>query len=170
MGKKLVFSTDQINAATDRLAEQINSDYQGRELLLVVVLNGAFIFSADLVRKLTVPLTVDFIKLSSYSGTESTGKVSLARDLGMEVTGRHIMVVEDIIDTGLSLGFLLDTLRSRSPASIKVCTLVDKRNRRKLPIDADYAGLVCEGGFLIGYGLDLDGRFRELPAIYELSR
>lgn len=169
MDKKLVFSTERIDAATGRLADEINSDYQGRDLLLVVVLNGAFIFAADLVRKLSIPLTVSFIRLSSYAGTESTGRVSLAGDLDMEVAGRDVLVVEDIIDTGLSLGFLLDALRSRNPASLKVCALVDKRSRRKLPLDADYAGLVCEDGFLIGYGLDLDGRFRELPAIYELS-
>lgn len=169
MKKKLVFSADEIAAAVSRLAEKINRDYQGRELLLVVVLNGAFIFAADLVRGLSVPVDVEFVKLASYEGTASTGRVAMVKDLDVRAEGRHLLVVEDILDTGLSLRFLLDVLAARNPASLRVCTLVDKRGGRKLPLEADYVGLVREDGFLIGYGLDLDGRFRELPAIYELT-
>ena len=151
-----------------RLAEQICFDYAGQELVVIVVLKGAFLFAADLVRRIRLPLQVDFIKLKSYQGTMTTGEVLLVKDADIPLAGKHVLVVEDIVDTGISLNFLITTLQSRKPASLKVCAMIDKPERRQSPVSPDYAGIVCRHGFLVGYGLDLDERWRELPAIYEL--
>jgi hypoxanthine phosphoribosyltransferase len=165
---RLFYSADRISAAVQRLADTISQDYEGQDLLLVVVLKGAFIFAADLVRRIKIPVTLDFIKISSYSGTESTGETSLLGDMLLPVAGRHVLVVEDIVDTGLSLNFLLERLGRRRPESLKVCALIEKEGRRRVNVAADYSGLVYTGGFLVGYGLDMEERFRELPAIYEV--
>ncbi|KAF0215255.1 MAG: hypoxanthine [Geobacteraceae bacterium] len=165
---RLLYTGKRIAAEVGRLAHEISSDYAGRELLLVVVLKGAFIFAADLARRIRLPLTVDFVKLASYNGMESTGKVVITKDIETAAAGKHVLVVEDIVDTGLSLAFLLESLRSRGPKSLKVCTLIDKRERRRVDVSADYVGIVCDRGFLVGYGLDLDESRRELPAIYEV--
>lgn len=166
----LLYSEERIAAAVEKLAQQISAAYAGQELLLVVVLKGAFIFAADLVRRLELPLAVDFVQLTSYRGMESTGRVVINKDVEADVTGRHVLVVEDIVDTGLTLAFLLETLRSRGPKSLRVCTLIDKRSRRSAEVAADFVGIGCEDGFLVGYGLDLDERSRELPAIYEVDQ
>lgn len=165
---RLLYSGKRIAAEVRRLAQEISSDYTGQELLLVVVLKGAFFFAADLARCINLPLTIDFVKLSSYRGTETTGKVMITKDLETATAGKHVLVVEDIVDTGLSLAFLLENLRNKGPKSLKVCTLIDKRERRRVEVAADYVGIVCERGFLVGYGLDLDESRRELPAIYEV--
>lgn len=165
---RLLYPENRIAAEVQRLADEISADYAGKELLLVVVLKGAFIFAADLARRITLPVSLDFIRLSSYSGTETTGTVCQAGDIQMSVTGKHILVVEDIVDTGTSLAFLLEDLKRRGPESLRVCALIDKQGRRRDDLAADYTGLVCNGGFLVGYGLDLDERCRELPSIYEV--
>lgn len=165
---RLLYSRVRIAAAVRRLAREISADYAGQELLLVVVLKGAFIFAADLARQIKLPLTVDFVRLASYCGMETTGRVSMTKDLETDIAGKHVLVVEDIVDTGLSLASLLKSLRSRGPQSLKVCTLIDKRERRRIHLSADYAGITCDRGFLVGYGLDLDESRRELPAIYEV--
>src|SRR6185369_15835 len=141
----------------------------GREILIVVVLKGALFFAADLVRALRVPVQMDFVRLSSYAGTETTGEVLIKQDLGTDVAGRHVLVVEDIVDTGLTLTFLLNLLRQRGAESLSVCTLIDKKERRLAQLVPDYVGIACSGGFLVGYGLDLDERMRELSAIYHLT-
>lgn len=166
---RLLFPADRISAEVQRLAAAISIDYAGQDLLLVVVLKGAFIFAADLVRRISIPFTLDFIRLSSYSGTESTGNVHLNSDILMPVAGKHILVVEDIVDTGTSLCFLLEQLNNKGPKSLKVCALIEKQDRRRTEAVADYTGMVCTSEFLVGYGLDLDERFRELPAIYEVA-
>lgn len=166
---RLLYSEERIAAEVQRLADEISADYAGEELVLVAVLKGAFIFAADLARRIRLPLSVDFIELSSYSGTETTGEVLLVRDAGTSLAGKNVLVVEDIVDTGLSLEFLLADLRRRGPKSLRVCALIDKRGRRRSAVSPDYAGIVCDDGFLVGYGLDLDERCRELPAIYELA-
>ena len=166
---RLLYTKEKIASSVKRLAEEISRDYSGKELLLVVVLKGAFVFAADLVRMLTVPVEVDFVKLKSYQGKESSGRVIITRDLEACVEGRHLLVVEDIIDTGISLEFLNRHLSDRGPRSLRVCTLIDKVERRKIAIEADYAGIVSKGGFLVGYGLDLDESCRELDAIYEVT-
>jgi hypoxanthine phosphoribosyltransferase len=166
MELRLVYSRQEIAEAVDRLARKLSQDYAGREVLLVVVLQGAFIFAADLARKLTFPVQVEFLRLTSYEGTESTGAAVMTMPLRTPLKGRHLLIVEDIVDTGISLRSLLSELDEGEPASIGVCALVDKRERRRADVLVDYAGLVCEAGFLVGYGLDLNGDWRQLPDIY----
>ena len=166
---RLVYSKEEITAAVRRVADEISRDYEGQELLLVVVLKGAFIFAADLARMLRLPVEIAFTRLASYSGIESTGRVKITMDVESVVAGRNILVVEDIIDTGITLDYLLRNLAERGAKSLKVCTLIDKRERRRIAVAADYAGIVCNGGFLVGYGLDLDENGRELEAIYEVA-
>ena len=166
---RLLYTENRISTEVQRLADEITADYAGQELLLIVVMKGAFFFAADLARRIRLPLTLDFIRLSSYSGTDTTGKVFLVNDIETSVAGKHVLVVEDIVDTGLSLASLLLKLNCRGPKSLKVCALIDKQGRRRADVTADYSGIVCSGGFLVGYGLDLDERCRELPAIYEIE-
>ena len=163
-----LYSKERIEAEVSRLAGEISAAYAGEELLVVVVLKGALFFAADLVRALRVPVEMDFVKLSSYEGTQTTGSVLVKKDLETNVAGRHVLVVEDIVDTGLTLTFLLDLLRQRGAKSLSVCTLIDKTERRQAVITPDYVGIACDGGFLVGYGLDLDERMRELSAIYQI--
>lgn len=165
---QVLYPKERIEAEVSRLAAEIGAAYAGKELLVVVVLKGAFFFAADLLRALRLPVEIDFVKLSSYAGTKSTEKVLLKKDLETDVAGRHVLVVEDIVDTGLTLSFLMDLLRQRGAKSLAVCTLIDKRQRRLADITPDYIGISCLGGFLVGYGLDLDERMRELSAIYEI--
>jgi len=164
-----IFSAERISLEIHRLAREISADYAGRELQVIVVLKGAFIFAADLVRLLTVPVIVDFIEIASYSGMNTTGRVTVTKDLTLPVEGRNVLVVEDIVDEGLSLSFLLEIIRSRNPETLKVCTLIDNKRRRSVPLQPDYAGIRGVCGFLVGYGLDIDQRYRELPALYELT-
>lgn len=163
-----VVSAEEIAATVARLAKEISADYAGREILALVVLKGAFIFAADLLRKLTVPVTVEFVEIASYSGTHSTGAVVIIRSSKTSLRGKHVLIVEDIVDEGRCLSYLLDQLRAAEPESLRVCTLIDKRSRRLMPVEPDYAGMVCSGGFLVGYGLDLDQCYRELPELYEI--
>jgi hypoxanthine phosphoribosyltransferase len=165
---RVLYSGERIAAEVSRLAAEINAAYAGKELLVVVVLKGAFFFAADLLRGLQVPVEMDFVTLSSYDGTRSTGKVAVRKDLDVDVAGRHVLVVEDIIDTGLTLSFLMDLLQQRGVKSLAVCTLIDKKQHRQADITPDYVGISCDGGFLVGYGLDLQERMRELSAIYEI--
>ncbi len=165
---KLLYPEDHIQDAVRRLADRISDDYEGEKLHLIIVLKGAFIFAADLARRLRLPVTFDFIRLSSYCGMETTGDVSMINDCITPVRGKHLLVVEDIVDTGTSLQFLLQWLVRNEPKSLRVCALIDKRGRRRMPVVVDYAGIVCDDGFLVGYGLDLDERCRELPGIYEV--
>jgi hypoxanthine phosphoribosyltransferase len=166
---RLLYAREEIAAAVKRVADEISRDYSGQELLLVVVLKGAFIFAADLVRVLDLAVGIDFVELESYRGTETAGSVRIARDIDSGLAGKNILVVEDIIDTGITLKFLLRHLADKGPSSIRVCALIDKRERRRIAITADYAGIVCQEGFLVGYGLDLDECYRELDAIYEVA-
>ncbi len=166
---RLLYSAERISSEVERLASAISTDYEGEVLLLIVVLKGAIFFAADLARQIRCPILMDFVKLSSYKGMESTGTISITKDCEIPVAGRHVLVVEDIVDTGLTLTFLLARLRAEGPRSLKVCTLIDKKGHRKADVVPDYAGIVCEDGFLVGYGLDLDEQYRQLPAIYEVQ-
>jgi len=168
MELRIRYSPEQIIAAVRKLAAEIAADYGERPLLFVVVLKGALFFAADLAREVRLPLTVDFVRLSSYQGTESTGMISMPMEMEHMVTDRDVLVIEDIVDTGQSLAYLLKALQAKKPRSIRVCALIDKRGTRKADVAPDYAGFVCKGGFLVGYGLDLDEQFRHLPAIYEV--
>lgn len=167
---RLLFSREEIEEAVRRLGRQISSDYQGRRPLLIGVLKGAFVFLADLIRNLSIPVEVDFVRLSSYgAGMETSGVVRMGKDLEADVRGRDVIVVEDIVDTGISLKFLLEELSSRGPASLRVCALVDKKHRREVPVEVDYVGFEIERGFIVGYGIDYAERYRELPEIYVLD-
>jgi hypoxanthine phosphoribosyltransferase len=148
------------------LGAQITQEYQGREPHLVCVLNGAFIFMADLVRTIDLPLTLDFLALSSYGQSEVTsGEVELVMDLRQPISGRDVIVVEDIVDTGLTLAYLLDYLEARKPASVKVAALLSKPSRRRVEVPIDYLGFEIEDAFVYGYGLDRGQRGRNLPFI-----
>ena len=163
---QVLFHRDKIEATVKRLAAEITQDYQDKYPLLIGVLKGSFIFMADLVRLLDFLLEVDFVRLSSYGGAkESSGKIKVIHHLRSEVRGREVLVVEDIVDTGLTGAFLLDYLRRKKPASLKLCALADKPSRRRVPINIDYLGLTVPDKFLVGYGLDCDEKFRNLSDI-----
>ena len=156
----------EIAATVNRLAAEIKNDYQGKHPLLIGVLKGSFVFMADLIRLLDFPLEVEFINLSSYGrGRESSGKIKVVQGLRTEIKGRHVLAIEDIIDTGLTTAFLLDYLRRRKPASLKLCTLTDKSSRRQVPVKIDYLGFTVPNEFVVGYGIDWNEKFRHLPDI-----
>lgn len=148
------------------MGEEIRRDHEGEDLHLICVLNGAFVFMADLVRAIDLPLTVDFLSVSSYgSRTESSGEVRLVKDLDQSLKNRHVILVEDIVDTGLTMQYLLGYLRGRQPLSVKVATLLSKPSRRVVEVPLDYVGFVIEDAFAYGYGLDVDHRYRNLPFV-----
>jgi hypoxanthine phosphoribosyltransferase len=167
--RRLAYSSGEIAVAVSRLAEEISATYAGEELILVVVLKGAIFFAADLARSLKVPIRLEFLKASSYEGMETSGSVTISDDLKLDVAGRNLLVVEDVVDTGLTLTVLLQRLQHQSPKSLKVCALLNKRGRRRVALEPDFVGIECGDRFLIGYGLDLDERYRELADIYELD-
>ncbi len=167
--KRLLFTAEDIAHQVQRLAGQISEDYQGKEIILVGVLKGAFIFLADLARQLAIPTQLDFVRLASYgSGTESSGKVEITTDVQLDLHGRDVLIVEDIVDSGLTTAFLREHLLAKKPRSLKICTLLDKRERRSVSIPLDYVGWHLDKGFIVGYGLDCNEAHRQLPDIYEL--
>jgi len=148
------------------LGRRISSEYNSKEPLLVGILTGAFVFLADLMRAISIPCRVDFMATASYgTGTESSGIVRILKDLDQSIEGRHVLVVDDIIDTGLTMDYLLETLKARYPASLRVCALLDKRPRRLREVTLDFSGFEIPDRFVIGYGLDFAGRYRNLPFI-----
>jgi hypoxanthine phosphoribosyltransferase len=167
---KVLFSREEIDRVVRRLAEQISRDYQGKDLVVVCVLKGAFMFMADLVRHLKGPCVIDFIRLASYgSGTATSGKVIVTKDLETPITGKDVLIVEDIVDTGITLDFLVRKLKEQKPGSLRVCALVDKKHRRKIEFTADYVGFDLDKGFILGYGIDFDEKARYLPDIYVME-
>ena len=166
----VLISSKQIETRIKELGIQIANDYAGKELTVIGVLNGCFVFFADLTRQINLPIICDFLGLSSYgSATKSSGVVAITKDLSNPVEDRHILIVEDIIDTGLTMAYLLENLQTRKPASIKICSLLSKPSRRKIPTDIDYLGFTIEDKFVVGYGLDYDGVYRNLPYIGEVT-
>lgn len=164
---EVLFSAEEIAATIDRLAAQITADYAGRDPILIGILKGSFLFMADLCRRLPMPLAMDFIRLASYGGgTSSMRQVRLTKDAEMPLDGRDILIVEDIVDSGHTVVFLREHFRKFSPRSVGIVALVDKRGRREVPAEAEYVGFTIEDGFIVGYGLDLDERYRNLPGIY----
>jgi hypoxanthine phosphoribosyltransferase len=162
----VMITAEALAARVRELGEKITADYAGQELTVVGVLNGSFIFMADLVRSIDLPVRCDFLGLSSYgSATESSGVVAITKDLSGAVEGRHLLVVEDIIDTGLTMSYLLQNLRTRRPASVKIVSLLSKPARRQVEVSIDYLGFTIEDRFVLGYGLDYDGRYRNMPYI-----
>jgi hypoxanthine phosphoribosyltransferase len=163
---RVLFSRQEIEATVSRLATEISQDYHDKYPLLIGILKGSFMFLADLIRRLDFPLEVDFIGLASYGrGEQTSGKVKLVKPLASCIKGREVLVIEDIIDTGLTTAFCLDYLRQKKAASLKVCALTDKPSQRQVPVTIDYLGFTVPNKFLVGYGLDLDQKFRNLPDI-----
>jgi hypoxanthine phosphoribosyltransferase len=167
--KRVIFTAEEIARQVKLLARRISEDYEGRDVVLIGVLKGAFIFLADLVRQLTIPVQLDFIRAASYgTGTESSGKIRITTDVELDLQGLDVLIVEDIVDSGLTTAFLKEHLASKQVRSVKICALIDKRERRTISIPLDYVGLQMEKGFLVGYGLDCNEANRQLPGIYEL--
>ena len=166
----ILFRREEIEATVRRLAAEIKRDYQGKHPLLIGILKGSFMFMADLIRLLNFPLEVEFIRLSSYGGSkESSGRIKVVQGLCSPIKGRDVLVIEDIVDTGLTTSFLLDYLWKRKPASLKLCALTDKASRRQAPVTIDYLGTTVPDKFLVGYGLDWNEKFRNLPDICVLE-
>jgi len=165
-----VLTREEIKKRITGIAVQISKDYENRELVLIGVLKGAFVFLSDLIRHLTIPVQLDFVSVSSYgSGTSSTGEIRLTKDLSIDINGKDVLIVEDIIDSGQTLQWLSNYLSSLCPNSVKICTLIDKRERREEQISVDYSCHTVEEGFLVGYGLDYAEDYRYLPGIYHLK-
>lgn len=164
--QRTLFSQEEIDRRLGELAAEINRDYAGKEPMLISVLRGSFVFMADLTRKITLPCTVDFMAVSSYGkGTTSSGQVQITKDLSDDIEGKDILVVEDILDSGNTLSYLMKLLQARHPASIRLCTLLDKPERRVVPVQADYVGFTIPDEFVVGYGLDYAEKYRNLPYI-----
>jgi hypoxanthine phosphoribosyltransferase len=166
---KALFTAEQIQSRVKELAQTMAEDSHQEPIVLVSVLKGAFIFTADLMRAFTTPVTVDFIGVSSYQGTSSTGVVRITHDLSADIKGKNVIVIEDIIDTGRTLDYLLRLLKQRQPKSLKLCALLNKPEAREVQVPVDYFGFEIKNQFVIGYGLDLDQRWRELPYIAQVQ-
>ena len=165
-----VLKKNDINSMVAQVARRISSDYQDHELILIGVLKGAFVFLSDLMLNLSIPVQVDFIRVASYgSDTSSSGRINLTKAIEIDVKSKDVLVVEDIVDTGLTLSYIIDYLKSFQPKTVKVCTLLDKRQRRQANVKIDYACHIVTEGFLVGYGLDYDEDYRNLPEIYHLQ-
>jgi len=165
-----VLKKDEINKMVADVARKISSDYKDRELVLIGVLKGAFVFLSDLIRNLTIPIKVDFVGVSSYGNkTSSSGKIQLIKSIEIDIENKNVLVVEDIIDSGLTSAWLVDYLKSFQPETVNVCTLIDKRERRETQTQIDYTCHVVQEGFLIGYGLDYAEDYRNQPEIYLLK-
>jgi hypoxanthine phosphoribosyltransferase len=166
MDKRVLISRQQIQSKVKDLARQISSDYAGREPIMIGILNGVVFFFAELVMSLTIPSKIDFIRASSYgSGRASSGEIKMVKDVEIPLRGQDVIVVEDIVDTGLTLSYLVENLKSRDPASVKICALIDKAERREKEVAIDYFGFRVQEGFLVGYGLDYAEQYRYLPDI-----
>jgi hypoxanthine phosphoribosyltransferase len=167
---EILVQADELQHRIKEMAEEVSRDYKGRDLLLIGVLKGAVFFLADLMRHLDIPCEVDFMAVSSYgSSTDSSGVVRILKDLDAPLEGRNVLIVEDIVDSGLTLQYLMRTLEARSPASIEVCALLTKPERRKVDTPARYVGFEIPDKFAIGYGLDYDERYRNLPYVATLT-
>jgi hypoxanthine phosphoribosyltransferase len=166
----LLITQDDIRQAVIRLASEIRRDYKNKDLLLIGILKGSFVFMADLIRQLDLPVEVDFVKLSSYgAGTKTSGTVRMVQGLKTQIRGRHVLVVEDVIDTGLTVSFLMDYLRKKRPASLRLCALVDKPSCHQVPVTIDYLGFAVPDKFIVGFGIDWNEKYRYLRDICYLD-
>lgn len=164
--KEILYTEEQVKERVNELAKQIEADYKGKTPLLVSILKGSFIFMADLVRSLDIDCTIDFMIVSSYgTKSKSTGAVKILKDLDIDIEGKHILLVEDILDSGLTLSYIKRILETKKPASVRICTLLDKPSRRTAAITADYTGFTIPDEFVVGYGLDYAERYRNFPSI-----
>jgi len=164
--QEVMFTSEELQTKVKELGAAISHDYKGKELLMIGVLRGAVIFMADLARAIDIPVALDFMAVSSYGASTSTsGVVRILKDLDEDLEGKHVLVVEDIIDSGLTLNYLLELLKSRNPASVKLCTLLSKPERRQINVEVDYLGFSIPDAFVVGYGLDYAEKYRNLPFI-----
>ena len=170
MEKRVLIPRQEIQSKVKDLARRISSDYAGKEPILIGILNGVVFFFAELVMSLSIPSKIDFIRVSSYGSSKaSSGTIHLVKDLELPVKGQDLIVVEDIVDTGLTLNYLVRNLKSREPASLKICALIDKTERREQEVAIDYCGFKVQEGFIVGYGLDYAEQYRYLPDIWVLT-
>lgn len=160
--ERVLLSEEQIHARITELGKTLSREYDGKVPVFVGILKGVVIFYADMVRAIDIPCEFDFMAVSSYSGTESTGQLKIQKDLSVNIEGRHVVILEDILDTGLTLSRTVELLKSRNPASLKLCALLDKPDRRGAPIEADYVGFTIPNEFVVGYGLDFNEQYRNL--------
>lgn len=168
--KKVLIDEETLQLKIKELGAKITEDYKGKDLLVVCILKGAVMFVSDLIKRINLPLEIDFMAVSSYgNATKSSGVVRILKDLNEEINGKDILIVEDIIDSGLTLSYLIDNLKSRNPASVAVCTLLDKPDNRKTPIEIGYTGFVVPDEFVVGYGLDYAEKYRNVPFIFVLK-
>lgn len=164
--QEVLFSERQLADKAAELGARISADYEGKNPLIVSVLKGSYVFMADLTRNITIPCNVDFMAVSSYgAGTKTTGEVQIIKDIGSKIDGRHLIIVEDILDSGVTLSFLMKVLKARGAASIRLCTLLSKPERRKVDVPIDYLGFQIPDAFVVGYGLDYAEKYRNLPYI-----
>jgi len=169
--KEILIEEEEIQAKVAELGKKITEDYLDKDLLIVCVLKGAVIFAGDLIRKIDLPLDIDFMAISSYGcNTKSTGVVRIIKDLNMSIEGKHVLIVEDIIDSGLTLAYLIENLKTRRPESVEICTILDKPDRRSINLDIKYTGFKVPDEFVVGYGLDYSERYRNLPYVAVLKK
>lgn len=167
---RILISEEELKTKVSEIGAQISKDYEGKNPLIISVLKGSFVFMADLARSITIPCNFEFMAVSSYGAkSKTTGSVKITKDLDLDIEGRHIIVVEDILDSGVTLHFLLGLMESKKPASIALCTLLNKPDRRQIPVKIDYEGFVIPDEFVVGYGLDYAQKYRNLPFIGILS-
>ena len=166
---KKILSEEQIQERIIKLASEINTDYEGKNLIILGVLKGAFIAISDLAKNLNIDVSFEFMRISSYEGSESTGQIKIEKDLDIDISGKNILIVEDIFDTGLTLSSLIDILESRNPKSIEIMCMFVKSVEKKIPVKIKYTGFEIGSEFVVGYGLDYMGKYRELPYLAELS-
>jgi hypoxanthine phosphoribosyltransferase len=162
---KPFLTVEQIQKKNRELADRISSDYEGKDLLAVGVLKGAFIFFSDLVRMIRIPLSIDFLIASSYLKSDSSGEIKLHYDIREEIADKNVLLIDDIVDTGITLNYLRERILQKGPKSLRICAFLDKKGRRQVDVPIDYVGYVIPGEFVVGYGLDYDNKFRNLPYI-----
>ena len=171
MELKELFNPEIIQKRVLELGEAISRDFQDKDIVAVCVLKGAAVFYADLIRALNIDMEMDFVRLSSYGNNQfSSGNVNFSVDMETSITDRHVLIIEDIIDTGLSISHLLRILKDRNPGSLNLCALIDKQERRQVQVQVDYTGFVLQEGFIVGYGLDYAQKYRNLPGIFQLAQ
>ncbi len=169
--EKVLISEEEIKSICQRLGKQISNDYKGKKLLLVSILKGAVVFLSDLMREITIDCSIDFLVVSSYgSGTKTSGVVKIVKDLDLNLEGWDVLIVEDVLDSGMTLSYILEILKGRNPNSVKICTFLDKPERRVADVKADYLGTYIPDEFVVGYGLDYDEKYRNLPFVGALKR
>lgn len=161
----------EIKKTVRKLASQLEKDYRGEEIVFICLLKGAFMFASDLIRHIKNPISVDFIRAASYGNKmETCGEIKITKDIEIDIKDKHVIIIEDIIDSGLTLNYIKEMLLKRNPKSLKICTLLDKKARRRIQMDADYVGIEIDDAFVVGYGIDYGEKYRNLPDIYAVEK